>query len=103
MSSDIYIPLSIALSHPGQFQYKTALNGCVEDARKMLDEQDCFKIDWWAVEDEMKPVLLCKFGARDTWRAVEVFDHDLHVCCAGDFRTWLIQWLNDHNYNYQIH
>ena len=100
MSTDIYIPLEIVLSHPGQFELKTALNGDIETARECLNEENHFDIDWTHIENELRPVLLCKFGARESWRYVEVFDHDLHVSCGSSFATWLVQWLDDHAYKY---
>jgi hypothetical protein len=100
MSTDIYIPLRIALSHPGQFQFKTALNGDIEAARELINEENDHGVDWWQVESELKPVLLCKFGARETWRSVEVFDHDLHISCSGQFRGWILAWLEEHGYKY---
>ena len=100
MSTDIYIPLSIVLSHPGQFKLKAELNGSVEMAAEAVAEDD---IDWWHVESLMQPVLMCKFGARESWRVVEVFDHDLHVSVGGSFRDWLTDWLDDHAYSYTNH
>jgi len=100
MSTDIYIPMGIVLSHPGQFWFKTELNGSIEDAREAVffDEDD--PIDWDYVESIMKPVLLCKFGKRESWRVVEVFDHDLHISCAGQFRDWLLHWLEENGHKY---
>lgn len=97
MSTDVYIPMQIVLSHPGQFQFKTALNGDVDSAADEIKQTD---IDWDYIESMMKPVLLCRFGARESWRCVEVFDHDLHISCSGQFRDWLTGWLDDHAYKY---
>ena len=101
MSSDIYIPLSTVLSQPRHFQFKTELNVDVDTARA---EAATDEPDWAYVQYCLKPVLLCKFGAREIWSYVEIFDgtSDLHICCSGDFRTWLMEWLNDHNYGYII-
>lgn len=92
MSSDIYIPLAVVLSHPGQFELKAALNGCAHAAYSELGEN---VVDWEYIKDQITPVLLCKFGARDTWRVVEVVGEQMHVSCAGDFRMWLYKWLNE--------
>ena len=104
MSSDIYIPLSTVLSHPEHFQFNTAYNVGVEEARL---EAASDQPDWYAVTDSLKPVLLCKFGARETWRYVDIDINEwgmteLHVPCGGDFRRWLMTWLDDHNYRYII-
>lgn len=109
MSSDIYIPLKVVLSHPVHFELKAALNGDVENARQALYDHP---IDWEYIEYELEPVLLCKFGARETWRPVGISAPDpefeptaiveLHVCCGGSFRQWLMTWLESHNYPYTI-
>lgn len=109
MSSDIYIPLKVVLSHPVHFELRAALNGDVGNARQALYDDS---IDWEYIEYELKPVLLCKFGARETWRPVEIITSDpeypgedsgsLHVCCGGSFRQWLMTWLESHNYPYII-
>ena len=100
MSTDIYIPLDIVLTHPGQFQLVTALNGDIETARECLNEEIEQDIDWVQLENELKPVLLCKFGARETWRCVEVFDRDLYVNCGSNFAIWLMGWLDDNGHKY---
>ena len=100
MSTDIYIPLTIVLSHPGQFQFKAALNGDMQDAIQEVNLPDQRMPDWDYVETIMKPVLLCKFGARESWKVVEVFDLDLHVSVGGQFRDWLLHWLDSHAYKY---
>ncbi len=101
MSTDIYIPLAVVLSHPGQFTIKPALNGCIEDAAEIFKAEEGHNIDWEAVDSELQPVLLCKFGNRETWRFVSVFDHDLHISVGGSFRMWLISWLEDHNHPFE--
>lgn len=100
MSTDIYIPLGIVLSHPGQFQLKAVLNGDVEEAAEALKYPKDGNPDWDYIERELKPVLLCKFGARESWRSVEVFDHDLYVSCGAHFAVWLMNWLEEHGYKY---
>lgn len=100
MSTDIYIPMQIVLSHPGQFSLKAELNGSVEEASEALKYAKDGRPDWEYIEDELKPVLLCKFGARESWRVVEVFDHDLHISVGGQFRDWLVTWLDDHGHKY---
>ena len=105
MSSDIYIPLWLPLSQPGHFEFRTELNVDVDTARH---EAALIEPDWDWVKECLEPVLMCKFGARETWRVVEVYKEEstdtvqLHVCCSGDFRWWLCEWLDDHNYQYTI-
>ena len=98
MSNDIYIPMQIVLRHPAQFRFETALNSDIESARELVRSDEPHSIDWEELESQMKPVLMCKFGARETWRVVEVFDHDLHVTVGGAFRLWLIEWLELHGH-----
>jgi hypothetical protein len=115
MSIDICIPLSIVLSHRAQFKLKAELNGSTDMAH---DEMVLDDPDWDYIYNLLTPVLLCQFGARATWRHVDVFtskalilDDDsvtkstvyLRACCGGDFRNWLIHWLEEHNYQYTIH
>ncbi len=100
MSTDIYIPIEIVLSHPHHFQFEAALNGDMEDARVEAADDAEMGIDYNYIESCMKPVLTCKFGARETWRVVEVFDHDLHISVGGSFRHWLVTWLTDHQYKF---
>ena len=110
MSSDIYIPLSTVLNQPGHFELKTDYNVGIEDAKKELSLEH--PDDYW-VNECLKPVLLCRFGRRYTWRAVEVIIPDpeypgglppnLHISCGGDFRHWLMQWLDDHNFPYTVY
>lgn len=100
MSNDIYIPMEIVLRHPGQFAFQTALNGDIEYARDLVKFKSSSEIDWSDLEQTMKPVLMCKFGARESWRVVEVFDHDLHVTVGGAFRLWLIEWLELHGHKF---
>ena len=100
MSSDLYIPMSIVLGHPGQFWFKTELNGSIEDAREALFCDEDSPVDWDYVKSEMTPLLMCKFGKRESWRPVEVFDHDLHISCGGRFRIWLLYWLENMGYEY---
>lgn len=100
MSTDIYIPMEIVLSHPGQFQFKAELNGDVVQARLTLQEAEPGKVDWDSIQNEFTPLLMCKFGAREIWRIVEVFDHDLHISVGGSFRDWLVIWLDDHGHKY---
>lgn len=114
MSSDIYIPLSIVLTHPGKFEIKAALNGCTEVATAELN--DNHETDWEFIRDQLTPVLLCKFGARATWRHVTIctntlLEHtqfvttstkvtEMRVNCSGDFRDWLIHWLEENGFEY---
>ena len=112
MSSDIFIPLGVVLSHPMSFSIKAALDGCMENA---VEEVKSPNPDWDYIQGELRPILLCKFGNRATWRVVdiarsiytnksapygEVFE--LHISCGGPFRQWLLQWLEDHNFDYTI-
>ena len=101
MSTEIYIPLRIVLSHPGQFRFEAALNGSILDAVEefstTVTDQE---VNWEHVESIMKPMLMCQFGARPTWRVVEIFDHDLCVTVGGQFRDWLLHWLDGHAYKY---
>lgn len=99
MSSDIYIPLSIVLSHPGQFALEAALDGDIGNARQAMYDTP---IDWDYVQGELRPLLLCKFGARETWRVVDIgtSDHNLHISCGGSFRAWLLHWLDDNGHPY---
>lgn len=97
MSSDIYIPLAVVLSHPGQFELKAALNVDTIEAQLEILKDDP-DMEW--VRSCLEPVLLCKFGRRETWRHVEVFDKELHISCGGAFRSWLYKWLNDLGYKY---
>lgn len=104
MSSDVFVPLSIVLSHPEHFAFNTAYNVDVETARA---EAASKLVDWWYVQDCLKPVLMCKFGARETWRHVEIIENewelfDLRITCSGSFRWWLCDWLDGHNYQYTI-
>ena len=112
MSSEIYIPLTVVLSHPGQFELKAALNVDTNSAYAEIIEDDT---DWDYVRSCLEPVLLCKFGAREAWHCVEVFttkaviqdnghvsksELSLHICCGVSFFSRLCFWLNEHNYKY---
>jgi len=105
MSSDIYIPLRIVLSHLGQFELKAELDGCTHGAYSELGEEN---VDWDYIQSQLKPVLLCKIGARETWRVADVIinrpgeEAKLHICCGNSYAHWLIHWLNDHNYEYTM-
>lgn len=109
MSSDIYIPLKVVLSHAGQFELRAALNGDIGNARQAMYDDS---IDWEYIESELEPVLLCKFGALQSWRPVDIVVPDLendpaaivelHLSCGGSFRQWLMTWLESHNYPYFI-
>lgn len=102
MSSDIYIDMRIVLSHPGCFNFKAALNGDMETIMEAyyFDEDD--DPDWEWIQSLIQPVLLCKFGARDTWRVVEVRDRRLHVWCNNTTRVWLEHWLLSNNFDYEV-
>jgi len=115
MSSDIFIPLSIVLSHAGQFQFMSALDGSVESAREAAFPQDGADVDWEYAKSLMTPVLMCQIGARATWRVVDIiFTHGLtssrglrgeprmHICCGNSYATWLIHWLEEHGHEYTM-
>lgn len=118
MSSDIYIPLSIVLSHQGQFELMTDFNVGVEDAKKELS---LHHPDYHWVNQCIEPVLMCRFGRRAAWRHVSVVhsNHivspictergkyrglrsELLVTCGDEFCKWLIQWLDDLGYEYTV-
>lgn len=99
MSSDIYIDLKHVANRIELFEFNSVLNGDVETFVEMLEGDEN---DYHSAIEALKPVLMCKFGARETWRYVELFDEDLHVSCAGDFRFWFINWLADHQISYTI-
>ena len=114
MSSDFYIPISIVLSHPGQFELKYDSNGDIDDARAELKEEF---VDYSVISMWLQPVVLCKFGARESWRVVSIMDNYgfqhvdgsllkleyeccLHISCGGNFRTWLLDWLTKQDYEF---
>lgn len=99
MSSDIYIDLRIVLTHPEHFAIRCEHNDSVQAAAEYVKGDDP---DYYSAEMALKPVLMCKFGARKSWRYVEVMDEEFHVSCGGSFRTWLMEWLHEHNYQYTI-
>lgn len=107
MSSDIYIPLGIVISHPKHFRLTTDYNVDLETAASAINEPEP---DWDWIKDCLKPVLMCQFWPRISSRHVEVFTNVidgrqepvLHVKCNGDFLKWLCDWLHAHNYPYTI-
>jgi len=100
VSTDIYIPLIVALGQPGQFEFKAALNGSTANATEEISQKRCSDIDYDYIRHCFGTVLLCKFGNYKYWREVEVFGKNLHISCGGEFRTWIIQWLDEMGYKY---
>lgn len=100
MSSDIFIPLSIVITNPALFELKTDFNVDVKSATQSIVGPDP---DYEWIRSCLEPVVLCKFGARDTWRFVDVTsDNELHISCSGEFRGWLMKWLIDLKLPYKI-
>jgi hypothetical protein len=100
VSTDIYIPLIIALGQPGQFVFKAALNGSIESAREEISQDMCSDIDYEYIRYNFDTQLLCKFGGYEYWRQVDVFGKNLHISVGGEFRTWIIKWLDEMGYEY---
>lgn len=114
MSSDIYIPIRVVLSHPHLFKLDFDSIGDMHDCRLELEEDTP---NHGAIHRWLQPTMICKFGARESWREVEVYlegceieDYDeegnyspklgyecvLHISCGGEFRSWLLKWLDSH-------
>jgi hypothetical protein len=113
MSSDYYIDLSIVLSQPEHFELGTDYNVGIKAAVVALNDHDeGDEPDWDWVKQCLEPTLTCIVGGQE-WYEIDIEyrlrdvsivetkgEPQMHICCAGTFRTWFISWMAECGYPY---